>query len=129
MVGLSHGVLVVVSNTSPEWSGLPSSVGDRTAPRLWSDLVEAYRDGCCLRLTEEANSEGLQVRPQVAGRPTGVTAWASVERAPIPTVSVYQAVAPYADERVAQMSSRSSSAHLAEASANHSLRVHAVAVL
>jgi len=110
MVGLSHGVLEVVSDylhEEPEWRWIPSSVGRPAGPRLWSAPRRGLPRRLLLRLTEEANSEGLQVRPQVAGRPRR-TAWASVERAPIPTVSVLQRSRPTLDERLHRCRSRSS---------------------
>jgi N-acyl-D-aspartate/D-glutamate deacylase len=135
MAGLSHGVLEVVSDylhEGPEWKWITEFCRETGRPAtVVCTSPEAYRDGLLFRLTEDANSEGLQIRPQVAGRPTGVLHGLQSSVHLFRRYPSYRAVAelPLA-ERVALMSKPEFKARiLAEASANQASRDHAVAVL
>lgn len=76
MKGLGHGVFQLVSDhlaEDDEWAWIEHVATATGRPVTLVPTSEAaYRDGLIFRLAEDANSRGLQVRPQFAGRPTGL---------------------------------------------------------
>lgn len=76
MKGLKHGVFELVSDHlggDDEWAWIKQFTRETGRPvTLVATSPAAYEDNKMLRIAEQARREGIEVRPQVAGRPTGV---------------------------------------------------------
>ena len=76
MKGLTHGVFELVSDhlgTDDEWAWVKQFCRETGRPvTLVATSPGAYAGNRMYRLAEEARRDGIEVRPQVAGRPTGV---------------------------------------------------------
>ena len=76
MKGLSHGVFELVSDhlgTDDEWAWVKQFCRETGRPvTLVATSAAAYEGNKMYRIAEEARRDGYEVRPQVAGRPTGV---------------------------------------------------------
>jgi N-acyl-D-aspartate/D-glutamate deacylase len=76
MKGLRHGVFELVSDhlgDDDEWAWVKTFARETGRPvTLVATSAAAYVDNKMYRIAEEARREGIEVRPQMAGRPTGV---------------------------------------------------------
>jgi N-acyl-D-amino-acid deacylase len=76
MKGFTHGVLEVVSDhfgTDEEWNWVKQVARETGRPiTLVPTSAAAYEDGKVFKIAEEASKEGLDIYPQIAGRPTGI---------------------------------------------------------
>ena len=76
MKGLDHGVFQLVSDhlgEDAEWAWIEQVAQDSGRPVTLVPTSElAYRDNLIFRLAADAGKRGMQMWPQVAGRPTGV---------------------------------------------------------
>jgi N-acyl-D-amino-acid deacylase len=76
MQGLGHGVFQLVSDhlgEAEEWAWIERVAQETGRPVTLVPTSElAYRDDRIYRLAEDATRRGMQMWPQVAGRPTGV---------------------------------------------------------
>ena len=76
MKGLSHGVYEIVSDhlgDDDEWSWLKSFARATGLPvTLVATSAGAYEGNKMYNLAEEARRDGMDIRPQIAGRPTGI---------------------------------------------------------
>ena len=76
MKGLAHGVFELVSDhlgTEDEWAWVKQfarATGLKVT--LVATSAAAYEEGRLYRIAAEAQAEGMEIRPQMAGRPTGV---------------------------------------------------------
>ena len=76
MKGLDHGVFEMVSDNlgdDDEWQWVKQfarETGKKVT--LIATSPAAYENGKLYRIAEEARQEGIEIRPQMAGRPTGV---------------------------------------------------------
>lgn len=76
MKGLDHGVFELVSDhlgSDDEWAWVQQFCRETGRPvTLVATSAAAYEGNKMYRIAEEAKREGIEVRPQVAGRPTGI---------------------------------------------------------
>ncbi len=76
MKGLKHGVFELVSDHlggDDEWSWVKSFIKQTGRPvTLVATSAAAYEGNKMYHIAEDARREGFEVRPQMAGRPTGV---------------------------------------------------------
>ncbi|MEZ5595303.1 MAG: hypothetical protein R3E84_02755 [Pseudomonadales bacterium] len=76
MKGLRHGVYEIVSDhlgTDEEWSWVREFVRQTGRPvTLVATSAAAYEGNRMYNVAEGARAEGFEVRPQIAGRPTGL---------------------------------------------------------
>ena len=76
MKGLDHGVFEMVSDhlgTDDEWQWVQSFAEQTGRPvTLVATSAAAFEDNKMYKIAEAAREKGIEVRPQVAGRPTGV---------------------------------------------------------
>jgi N-acyl-D-amino-acid deacylase len=76
MKGLGHGVFELVSDhlgSDDEWAWVQQFCRETGRPvTLVATSAAAYEGNKMYRIAEEARREGLEVRPQMAGRPTGI---------------------------------------------------------
>lgn len=76
MKGLDHGVYELVSDhlgDDDEWTWVKAFAQSTGLPvTLVATSAKAYEGDRLYRLAEEARLEGMDIRPQIAGRPTGV---------------------------------------------------------
>ncbi|MGH6956902.1 MAG: N-acyl-D-amino-acid deacylase family protein [Caulobacteraceae bacterium] len=76
MKGLSHGVYELVSDhlgEDDEWAWVKAFARESGLPvTLVATSAGAYEGDKMYRIAEEARREGMEIRPQIAGRPTGV---------------------------------------------------------
>ncbi|HWE99740.1 MAG TPA: amidohydrolase family protein [Caulobacteraceae bacterium] len=76
MKGLGHGVFEVVSDhlgDDDEWAWVKAFAEQTRLPvTLVATSAGAYEGDKMFRIAEESRLAGLEVRPQIAGRPTGV---------------------------------------------------------
>ncbi|MEQ8486486.1 MAG: amidohydrolase family protein [Pseudomonadales bacterium] len=76
MKGLKHGVFELVSDhlgDDDEWAWVTAFARETGRPvTLVATSAAAYEGNKMYRIAETARREGLEVRPQIAGRPTGV---------------------------------------------------------
>ena len=76
MKGLSHGVFEMVSDhlgDDDEWKWVKGFVRETGLPvTLVATSAGAYEGDKMFNIAEESRREGMDIRPQIAGRPTGV---------------------------------------------------------
>jgi len=76
MKGLSHGVFEMVSDhlgDDDEWRWVKDFVKETNLPvTLVATSAGAYEGDKMFNIAEESRREGMEIRPQIAGRPTGV---------------------------------------------------------
>jgi N-acyl-D-amino-acid deacylase len=76
MKGLSHGVFELVSDhlgSDDEWAWVQQFAAETGRPvTLVATSAAAYEGNKMFKLAEAARLQGIEVRPQIAGRPTGV---------------------------------------------------------
>ncbi len=76
MKGLSHGVFEMVSDhlgDDDEWKWVKGFVKETNLPvTLVATSAGAYEGDKMFNIAEESRREGMDIRPQIAGRPTGV---------------------------------------------------------
>ncbi len=76
MRGLDHGVFEMVSDhlgTDDEWAWVKAFAAETGRPiTLVPTSPGAYEGGKIYRIAEEAREKGMEIRPQMAARPTGV---------------------------------------------------------
>ncbi len=76
MKGLSHGVFEMVSDhlgDDDEWKWVKGFVKETGLPvTLVATSAGAYEGDKMFNIAEESRREGMDIRPQIAGRPTGV---------------------------------------------------------
>jgi N-acyl-D-amino-acid deacylase len=76
MKGLKHGVFELVSDhlgDDDEWAWVTAFARETGRPvTLVATSAAAYEGNKMYRIAEAARREGLQIRPQIAGRPTGI---------------------------------------------------------
>lgn len=76
MKGLSHGVFEMVSDhlgDDDEWSWVKSFAQETGLPvTLVATSAGAYEGNKMYNIAEESRQQGMDIRPQIAGRPTGV---------------------------------------------------------
>jgi N-acyl-D-aspartate/D-glutamate deacylase len=76
MKGLSHGVYELVSDhlgEDDEWEWVKTFARESGLPvTLVATSAGAYQGDKMYNIAEEARVEGMEIRPQIAGRPTGV---------------------------------------------------------
>ncbi len=76
MKGLRHGVFELVSDhlgTEDEWAWVKRFARETGLKvTLVATSAAAYEEGRLYRVADEARAEGMEIRPQMAGRPTGV---------------------------------------------------------
>jgi N-acyl-D-aspartate/D-glutamate deacylase len=76
MKGLRHGVFEIVSDhlgEEDEWLWVKDFVRQTHLPvTLVATTADAYRGDKVFNIAEEARREGMDIRPQMAGRPTGI---------------------------------------------------------
>ena len=76
MKGLSHGVFEMVSDhlgDDDEWSWVKSFAQETGLPvTLVATSAGAYEGNKMYNIAEESRLQGMDIRPQIAGRPTGV---------------------------------------------------------
>ena len=76
MKGLSHGVFEMVSDhlgDDDEWTWVKGFVKETGLPvTLVATSAGAYEGDKMFNIAEESRREGMDIRPQIAGRPTGV---------------------------------------------------------
>jgi len=76
MKGLSHGVYELVSDhlgDEDEWAWVKSFARQTGLPvTLVATSAGAYEGDRMYNIAEEARRQGMEIRPQIAGRPTGI---------------------------------------------------------
>ena len=76
MKGLTHGVYELVSDhlgDDDEWAWVKSFAKESGLPvTLVATSAGAYQGDKMYNIAEEARAEGMEIRPQIAGRPTGI---------------------------------------------------------
>ncbi|MBM4202717.1 MAG: amidohydrolase family protein [Gammaproteobacteria bacterium] len=76
MKGLKHGVFEMVSDHlggDEEWAWVKAFIRETGRPvTLVATSAAAYENNKMYNIAEDARREGFEVRPQMAGRPTGV---------------------------------------------------------
>ncbi|MFM1960739.1 MAG: hypothetical protein RL588_2256 [Pseudomonadota bacterium] len=76
MKGLTHGVFEMVSDhlgDDDEWSWVKGFVEETGLPvTLVATSAGAYQGDKMFNIAEESRQKGMDIRPQIAGRPTGV---------------------------------------------------------
>ena len=76
MKGLSHGVFEMVSDhlgDDDEWKWVKGFVKETGLPvTLVATSAGAYEGDKMFNIAEESRREGMDIRPQIAGRPTGI---------------------------------------------------------
>jgi N-acyl-D-amino-acid deacylase len=76
MKGLDHGVFELVSDhlgTDDEWAWVRQFAEETGRPvTLVATSADAYEGNKMFNIAEQARLQGIEVRPQMAGRPTGV---------------------------------------------------------
>ena len=76
MKGLGHGVFELVSDhlgEDDEWAWVKSFARETGLPvTMVATSAGAYEGNKMYNIAEEARAEGMRIRPQIAGRPTGV---------------------------------------------------------
>jgi len=76
MKGLDHGVFELVSDhlgTDDEWAWVTQFAQETGRPvTLVATSAGAYEGNKMFNIAEQARRQGIEVRPQMAGRPTGV---------------------------------------------------------
>ena len=76
MKGLDHGVFELVSDhlgSDDEWAWVRQFAAETGRPvTLVATSAGAYEGNKMFNIAEEARRQGIEVRPQMAGRPTGV---------------------------------------------------------
>jgi N-acyl-D-aspartate/D-glutamate deacylase len=76
MKGLGHGVFEIVSDhlgDDDEWAWVKAFAGQTGLPvTLVATSAGAYEGNKMYNIAEESRREGMDIRPQIAGRPTGV---------------------------------------------------------
>jgi N-acyl-D-aspartate/D-glutamate deacylase len=76
MKGLTHGVYELVSDhlgDDDEWAWVKSFAKESGLPvTMVATSAGAYEGNKMYNIAEEARVEGMEIRPQIAGRPTGV---------------------------------------------------------
>jgi N-acyl-D-amino-acid deacylase len=76
MKGLSHGVFEMVSDhlgEDDEWTWVKAFAQQTSLPvTLVATSAGAYQGNRMYNIAEEARRQGMDIRPQIAGRPTGV---------------------------------------------------------
>ena len=76
MKGLDHGVFELVSDhlgDDDEWAWIKRFARETRLPvTLVATSAAAYQGNKMFSIAEQARRDGIQVRPQIAGRPTGV---------------------------------------------------------
>ena len=76
MKGLKHGVFEMVSDhlgEDDEWQWVKGFAKETGLPvTLVATSAGAYQGDKMYNIAEEARTEGMEIRPQIAGRPTGV---------------------------------------------------------
>jgi N-acyl-D-amino-acid deacylase len=76
MKGLDHGVFELVSDhlgEDNEWAWIQRFARETGRPvTLVATSAAAFEGNKMFRIAEQARRDGIQVRPQIAGRPTGV---------------------------------------------------------
>jgi N-acyl-D-aspartate/D-glutamate deacylase len=76
MKGLSHGVFEMVSDhlgEEDEWAWVKDFAHETGLPvTLVATSAGAYEGNRMYNIAEEARAQGMDIRPQIAGRPTGV---------------------------------------------------------
>ncbi|MGE0621096.1 MAG: amidohydrolase family protein [Pseudomonadales bacterium] len=76
MSGLNHGVFELVSDhlgDDDEWAWVQAFARETGRPvTLVATSAAAFEGNKMYRIAEAARQEGIEVRPQIAGRPTGV---------------------------------------------------------
>src|ERR1700733_15221202 len=76
MKGLKHGVFEMVSDhlgDDDEWLWVKGFAGETRLPvTLVATSAGAYQGDKMYNIAEEARRHGMDIRPQIAGRPTGV---------------------------------------------------------
>ena len=76
MKGLEHGVFELVSDhlgDDDEWAWIQQFAEETNRPvTLVATSAAAFEGNKMYNIAEESRQKGLQVRPQIAGRPTGV---------------------------------------------------------
>jgi N-acyl-D-amino-acid deacylase len=76
MKGLSHGVFEMVSDhlgEDDEWRWVKDFVKETKLPvTLVATSAGAYQGDKMFNIAEESRREGMDIRPQIAGRPTGI---------------------------------------------------------
>lgn len=76
MKGLKHGIFEMVSDylgDDDEWAWVKQFAEETGRPvTLIATSAAAYQDGKIYRIAEEAREKGINIMPQMAGRPTGI---------------------------------------------------------
>jgi N-acyl-D-aspartate/D-glutamate deacylase len=76
MKGLSHGVFEMVSDhlgEEDEWAWVKAFAEETGLPvTLVATSAGAYEGNKMYNIAEEARAQGMDIRPQIAGRPTGI---------------------------------------------------------
>ena len=76
MKGLKHGVFELVSDhlgTDDEWAWVQEFAAETDRPvTLVATSAAAFEGNRLYNVAEDARKKGIEVRPQIAGRPTGV---------------------------------------------------------
>jgi N-acyl-D-aspartate/D-glutamate deacylase len=76
MKGLTHGVYELVSDhlgDDDEWAWVKSFAKESGLPvTMVATSAGAYEGNKMYNIAEEARAEGMEIRPQIAGRPTGI---------------------------------------------------------
>lgn len=76
MKGLDHGVFEIVSDhlgDDDEWAWIQRFARETGRPvTLVATSAAAFHGNKMFRIAEQARRDGIEVRPQIAGRPTGV---------------------------------------------------------
>ena len=76
MKGLGHGVFELVSDhlgEDDEWSWVKSFARETGLPvTMVATSAGAYEGDKMYKIAEESRAQGMRIRPQIAGRPTGV---------------------------------------------------------
>jgi N-acyl-D-aspartate/D-glutamate deacylase len=76
MKGLNHGIFEMVSDhlgDDDEWAWVQQFARETGRPvTLVATSAAAFEGNKMYRIAERARAEGIEVRPQIAGRPTGV---------------------------------------------------------
>ncbi|MEM7020695.1 MAG: amidohydrolase family protein, partial [Pseudomonadota bacterium] len=76
MKGLSHGIFEMVSDNlgdDDEWTWVKQFARETGRPvTLIATSAKAFEGGRLYRMAEEARTNGMEIHPQMAGRPTGI---------------------------------------------------------
>ena len=76
MKGLDHGIFEMVSDhlgDDDEWAWIQQFAAETGRPiTLVATSAAAFEGNKMYKIAEEARTKGIEVRPQIAGRPTGV---------------------------------------------------------